>query len=281
MTLTVVDHDRGAAGLRYVYPVLSRRAGGISIGLNLNYNQACNWSCAYCQVPNLTRGEAPPLDGPRFEAELATLLSRLSDPAELAALAPEGMREIKDLAFSGDGEPTSCRQFSEAVERAIRQLKRFQLAGRVNFVLITNGSFVDRPDVQAGLQKMARYKGELWFKLDRGDPAAAAAVNGVKLSIPRQLQRLRAAASVIPTWIQSCFFCVDGTPPPEAEIAEYLSLLSKIAAEGPRVQGVLLYSLARPSLRPGGERLSALSAADFEALAERIRATGLSVRAHR
>ena len=53
--LKVTDHDRNAAGLRYVYPVVSRRAGGVSVGINLNPNNACNWRCVYCQVPRLVR----------------------------------------------------------------------------------------------------------------------------------------------------------------------------------------------------------------------------------
>ena len=42
-TLSVSDHDRNSAGLTYVYPVISRRAGGVSVGVNLNVNNACNW----------------------------------------------------------------------------------------------------------------------------------------------------------------------------------------------------------------------------------------------
>jgi len=41
-TLTVTDHSRESAGLTYVYPVLSRRSGGVSVGINLNPNNACN-----------------------------------------------------------------------------------------------------------------------------------------------------------------------------------------------------------------------------------------------
>ena len=36
--LTTDDHDRGAAGLRWVYPVISQRSGGCSVGVNLNPN---------------------------------------------------------------------------------------------------------------------------------------------------------------------------------------------------------------------------------------------------
>ena len=44
------SHPRSFAENLYVYPVLSRRAGGISIGINLNRNQFCNFRCIYCQV---------------------------------------------------------------------------------------------------------------------------------------------------------------------------------------------------------------------------------------
>ena len=72
--LSVVDHDRQGAGLLYVYPVVSRRAGGVSIGVNLNINNACNWRCVYCQVPDLTRGAPPPVDLVRLRQELKGFL---------------------------------------------------------------------------------------------------------------------------------------------------------------------------------------------------------------
>ena len=43
--LNIYDHDRDSAGMTYVYPVISRRAGGVSVGINLNTNKACNWRC--------------------------------------------------------------------------------------------------------------------------------------------------------------------------------------------------------------------------------------------
>jgi len=60
--LSETNHDRDSAALRYVYPVISRRAGSVSVGINLNPNNACNWHCIYCQVPNLVRGAAPNID---------------------------------------------------------------------------------------------------------------------------------------------------------------------------------------------------------------------------
>jgi hypothetical protein len=72
--LDATDHDRDSAGMTYVYPVVSRRAQGVSIGINLNPNNACNWRCVYCQVPNLTRGAAPEIDLAQLERELRTML---------------------------------------------------------------------------------------------------------------------------------------------------------------------------------------------------------------
>jgi len=42
--LTIHNHNRDSAGYAYVYPVVSRRAGGVSVGINLNPNNACNWA---------------------------------------------------------------------------------------------------------------------------------------------------------------------------------------------------------------------------------------------
>ena len=75
--LTVEDHNRDVSGLTYVYPVVSRRAGGVSIGINLNINNACNWRCLYCQVPNLTRGTPPPINLALLEKELRSFLNEL------------------------------------------------------------------------------------------------------------------------------------------------------------------------------------------------------------
>src|SRR5215831_3276570 len=104
MRLTEKDHDRDSAGLLYVYPVVSRRAGGVSVGINLNPNDACNWRCIYCQVPGLVRGAAPPVDLARLEGELAGFLDSVVNGEWMAQRVPEGSRVLKDVAFSGNGE---------------------------------------------------------------------------------------------------------------------------------------------------------------------------------
>ena len=97
--LNTTDHSRDSAGLTYVYPVISRRAGGVSIGINLNPNNACNWRCVYCQVPDLKRGTAPSIDLEKFEAELRLFLSDLIHGDLWIAMYPE-VRKISDIALS-------------------------------------------------------------------------------------------------------------------------------------------------------------------------------------
>jgi wyosine [tRNA(Phe)-imidazoG37] synthetase (radical SAM superfamily) len=102
--LNVIDHSRDSAGLRYVYPVISRRAGGVSVGINLNTNNACNWRCVYCQVPDLALGSAPAVDIELLEQELRGFLHELLHGDFMQQRVPEGARRINDIALSGNGE---------------------------------------------------------------------------------------------------------------------------------------------------------------------------------
>ncbi|MEO1885426.1 MAG: radical SAM protein, partial [Methylococcales bacterium] len=115
--LSTTDHSRDIAGLKYVYPVLSRRAGGLSIGINFNTNNACNWRCVYCQVPDLVRGAAPVMDFQLLEDELRFFLDNVLNGNFFDQFnVPEQQRVIKDIAISGNGEPTSLKGFARAVQ---------------------------------------------------------------------------------------------------------------------------------------------------------------------
>ena len=164
--LTPVNHDRDSAGMTYVYPVVSRRAGGVSVGVNLNPNNACNWACMYCQVPGLVRGTAPEIDLAQLEAELRAMLTDIVHGDFMQTRVPEGARRLNDIALSGNGEPTSARAFPQVIELIGRVMAEFDLSGKIKLVLITNGSLADRPRVQDGIGKMAALNGEVWFKFD-------------------------------------------------------------------------------------------------------------------
>jgi wyosine [tRNA(Phe)-imidazoG37] synthetase (radical SAM superfamily) len=264
--------------MTYVYPVVSRRAGGVSVGVNLNPNNACNWACVYCQVPDLQRGSAPVIDLAQLETELRTLLADMLDGDFMQTRVPDGARRLNDIALSGNGEPTSAREFPEVIARIGRVMRERDLVGKLKLVLITNGSLADRPRVQAGLRAMADLGGEVWFKFDRATPAGMRDVNQTRIAPAKQLERLKACAAACPTWLQSCFFATDGAAPAEAECAAYLAAVQALLHDGVPLQGVLLYGLARPSMQPQAPRLSALPPAWLDALAERLRATGIAVK---
>jgi wyosine [tRNA(Phe)-imidazoG37] synthetase (radical SAM superfamily) len=275
--LTVTDHRRDRAGLTYVYPVVSRRAGGVSVGVNLNPNRACNWRCIYCQVPDLVRGTAPPIDLPLLERELGDFLHDVLRGDYLTRHAPPEARRLTDIALSGDGEPTSAREFDRVVELIGRVRAAVGVPPGVKTVLITNGSLIQRPEVQAGLRALATLEGEVWFKVDRATDAGLRAVNDVAVTPESVRRNLAAAACLCPTWVQTCVFAVDGLPPSDAEVDAYLALLRATIADGVPLCGVLLYGLARPPMQPEAPRLSNVPAAWLEALAERVRTLGLTV----
>lgn len=276
--LTPINHDRDSAGMTYVYPVVSRRAGGVSVGINLNPNNACNWACVYCQVPDLQRGTAPDIDLVLLEAELRAMLTDILHGDFMQTRVPQGARRLNDIALSGNGEPTSAKVFPHVIDLIGRVMADFELGGKIKLVLITNGSLADRPRVQDGLKKMAALNGEVWFKFDSATASGMRNINQTRITPDRQFERLAAAARLCPTWLQTCVFALDGAPPSDAEQDAYLAAVERIRQQRIPVQGVLLYGLARPSMQPQAGRLSALPAEWLETFADKIRAAGLAVR---
>ena len=276
--LTATNHDRDATGMTYVYPVVSRRAGGVSIGVNLNPNNACNWACVYCQVPDLVRGTAPPVNMAQLESELRAMLNDIVNGEFMQTHVHEDMRRLNDIALSGNGEPTSAREFHAVIQLIGALLAEFELLGKIKLVLITNGSLIDRKTVQAVLHAMSGLNGEVWFKLDSATAAGMRTTNQTRIAPERAFERLRTAAGLCPTWLQTCVFALDGAPPSSAEQEAYLALVRRIREAHIPIQGVLLYGLARPSMQPQAARLTALTASWLEDFAERIRLAGLAVK---
>ena len=281
--LNQTDHSRNSAGLTYVYPVISRRAAGVSSGINLNVNNACNWACVYCQVPNLTRGGPPAIDLKLLEAELRAFLLDATEGDFLVREAPPEARRLMDVAFSGNGEPTSAKEFPEVVSLVEKILRDFNLLcdsnntnlpNPIKVRLITNGSLMDKQAILDSVSYLAKCNGEVWFKVDAGTKEGIAHINDVNLNPESHIERLKKCAEVCPTYIQTCMFGLDGQPPQETDILAYLALISQVKDV---VQGVHLYGLARPSYQAEAERLSRLSEEWLEGVAQRIRQLGFAV----
>lgn len=273
--LTTENHRRDSAAMTYVYPVVSRRAGGVSIGVNLNVNNACNWACVYCQVEGLKRGGPPPIDLVLLKEELENFLAAILDGDFMARSVPPSARCLMDVAFSGNGEPTSAPEFADAVDIARQALAARGLLPDVKLRLITNGSLMHRDVVQRGVAILGACGGEVWFKLDRVGEEASRAINGVPQLPSIVLANLRRASALAPTWIQTCWFAVAGNAPTAAERRAYCDLLYKVRDN---VAGIHLYGLARPSMQPLAELLTRLPKAALEDFAAEIqKETGIRV----
>ena len=276
--LTTVDHSRDAVGLKYVYPVLSRRAGGLSIGINFNTNNACNWRCIYCQVPDLVSGAAPDLDVRLLEIELTDFLDNVlhGDFFDRYDVG-NGQRLIKDIAISGNGEPTSLKQFDTAVSVIGKIATQAGIMDAINFVLITNGSLIHHSRVKLGLKQLQRYNGQVWYKLDRATPEGRKEINHAAISQKNTIENLVTSAKLCPTWLQTCLFKMDGTGLTGTEKRAFLDLLLQIKKRTD-LQGVMVYSIARASLQPEASRLSSCSADELHSFANDIQALGFEVK---
>src|SRR5438067_11366824 len=124
---TFGDHRRDFGGNRYVYPVVSRRSRGVSVGLNLNPDKVCNFDCIYCQVDRTAQSETQFVETRQLLEELEDTLRLVSSGALFEhpqfQSTPPALRRLNDIAFSGDGEPTTYRNFDEIIG-ACAELKR-------------------------------------------------------------------------------------------------------------------------------------------------------------
>lgn len=264
-------HSRIYEANRFVYPVLSRRSKGISIGVNLNPDKVCNFDCIYCQVDRRSESETKFVELDQLLAELEYMLELvtsgqlyLSPPF---SEAPLELRRLNDIAFSGDGEPTTYRNFDEIIRRCA-ELKAARGLDPVKMVLITNASMFHRPVVQAGLAILDQNQGEIWGKLDAGTADYYHLIDRTKIPFQQILDNLLLAAKTRPIVIQSLFMSVNGEPPSEQEIEQYVERLKEIVAGGGQIKLVQVYTVAR---RPTESYVKSLSDQAVDSIAQKVR----------
>lgn len=269
-------HSRHYRDNRFVYPVLSRRSKGISLGVNLNPDKICNFDCIYCQVDRRSEAETDFVDLHLVLDELRHLLQMAAN-GELYAdepfcNVPEQLRRLNDIAFSGDGEPTTYRNFDEIISQ-VAQLKDELKLDATKMVLITNASMFHRPVVQRGLEILDQHQGEIWAKLDAGTAEYYHLVDRTKIPFQQILDNIAAAAKIRPLVIQSLFMRVNGEPPTEAELEAYCDRLNEILAKGGRLSLIQVYTVSRT---PAESFVASLSNEEVDAIAELVRQrTGL------
>ncbi|MSU34113.1 MAG: radical SAM protein [Pedosphaera sp.] len=278
-TLSAVqDHTRVFGDLAYVYPVISRRSRGLSIGINLNPDKKCNFDCVYCEVDRRTPGLAARVDLEQLKDELRWLI-RFARDGELGKRpkfneVPDLTRSIRDLAFSGDGEPTMVSNFDACV-RAVIEIRELEKLRDAKLVLITDAAGLDKATVKAGLALMDQNNGEIWGKLDAGTPEYFRQVNRSTIPFERILKNLLETSRVRPIVIQSLFLKIHGQAISEGELAAYCERLNAILRDGGKICEVHAYTIARPTPEAWATRLETV---ELNTIAQTIRnKTGLSV----
>jgi wyosine [tRNA(Phe)-imidazoG37] synthetase (radical SAM superfamily) len=276
-TLSHEYHPRTLDENRYVYAVLSRRSGGVSIGINLNPDKVCNFDCVYCQVDRRLPGDERRVDLEILERELKDILLKAKSGALFAQPPFSGVEKqfqnITDIAFSGDGEPTTCPQFGEAVELAIAAKKEAGLPD-LKLLLITNATMFHRAKVKRVLSLLDENQGEIWAKLDAGTELHYHRVDVTTIPFERILNNLLEAARRRPLVIQSLFMRLYGSPPDAAEIRAYCGRLKNIVSSGGKIKLVQIYTVARAPAQP---YVAPLSDKEVDDIAAQVRQIPLPV----
>jgi wyosine [tRNA(Phe)-imidazoG37] synthetase (radical SAM superfamily) len=275
--VTHFGRPREFLGNRFVYALISQRARGLSIGINLNPDKKCNFDCAYCDVNRATPGVEARVDLDVMAVELEALLTmahgrRLREFSYFQSV-PEELLTLKEVALSGEGEPTLSPQFAEIV----REVVHVRSQGSVPFfklVLITNAVGLDLAEVRQGLT-MLTGKDEIWAKLDAGTQEYANRVNRGVIDLAKVLQNIQLIGLDRPIVIQSLFPTLDGEEPKREEIEEYVKRLKELKSGGARISLVQVYSAHRSSQDP---RCGHLPLRSLSRIAQRVREeTGIPV----
>jgi wyosine [tRNA(Phe)-imidazoG37] synthetase (radical SAM superfamily) len=227
------------------------------VGVNLNPERRCNFDCLYCEVPRPLPGGNPPVDVEVMAAEVERTLDyvqsdRLRQHPVLGTL-PREFVQFRHVALSGLGEPTLCPNFVDVVQT----LAHLRVLGRrpyFHFVLVTNGSQLDQPNVQSGL-KYFTANDEIWIKLDAGTPEYYLKINRTPVAYDKILQNILLVGRQRPVVIQSLFVSVDGEEPPARQIEQYAQRLKELKQAGAQIALVQIYSATRPTHQPACSHL--------------------------
>ncbi len=267
----VVLYPQDFLGNQMVYATISQRAGGLSIGINMAPNQMCNFDCVYCQVKRDSSHANRKVDVKVMSRELAQLLAmvQMNRVRELNGFknVPDDLLQLKDIALSGEGEPTLCPNFLEVVQELLRvrgnpQFPKFKL------VLITNATGLSLPAVSDGLA-LFEERDEVWAKLDAGTQEHMDRVDRSPVPLKQVLSNIRMLASKRSVVIQSLFCSVEGVLPSEDEIEAYADRLNELVEAGAQIQLVQIYSVTREPGVPG--HCEHLSLSELSRIARRVR----------
>ena len=245
---TAFDRPRDWLGNRFIYAVISARARGLSLGVNVNPDKKCNFDCSYCEVDRRQAARESKLDVDVMATELRKTIDYIQG-GKLAGLPafhslPSELLELRQVALSGDGEPTLAANFSDVVQAVVRVRA---LGGFFKIVLYTNGTGLDQPAVQRGLEFLTK-SDDIWIKLDGGTQSFIDKVNRPDVPLEKILSNILLISRQRPVVIQSLFPAIHGDEPPYDEICEFAQRLKELKAGGAQISLVQIYSAARPGV---------------------------------
>jgi len=236
-----------------VYPVYSRRSGGLSVGINLFPDRkTCTFDCPYCEVFPFAGAQA---------FSLSLMENALADA--LAGARRQGI-PVRDICFSGNGEPTISPHFPAALEAA------FRAAVNIDLVLITNGTGLLRDETFELLCRAGERGLRIWLKLDAGTPLWYQAMARCNIPFEQLTAKIRAFVKRAPVTLQTMICAVNGEPPPAEDARAWESLATELACSAAELREVQIYGKARPA--PEDPLASALPAAFLEERAASLRA---------
>jgi wyosine [tRNA(Phe)-imidazoG37] synthetase (radical SAM superfamily) len=269
--------SRDFLGNRFVYLVLSARAHGLTVGIDLTPDRRCNFDCIYCEVLRQKTPRNGHLNVDAMAAELERTLQQVQQGhvRDLPGFRdlPSELLQLRHVALSGEGEPTLSPCFAEAVQAVVHVRAR----GHFPFfkiVLFSNASLLDQPQVQHGLRFLIP-QDELWLKLDAGSEEHFQRINRPQVPFSRVRQNILMIGRQRPVVIQTLFPQLEGREPAESEIDTYAVQLRSLKAEGAQISLVQIYSATRPTSRSECRHLPLKT---LSRIAQQVRATtGLTV----
>lgn len=250
----------------YVYVARSRRAGGLSLGVDLTPHGHCSFSCIYCQASH------PIIRDPDLRVDVELLRQGLRDRLS----SPEAS-ELRDLVLAGSGEPSGAIGFPAALQ-AIHTVcleTGFDRPRRI----FTNGRHFGSPEVAQALSTWIDSGGEVWVKVDGASSETLSLINGRTIDAAAHLSAIWSFARQHPIGVQSLFVEGEGLPSADDVAAGVIEAIGTAVEQGAKVNAVHLLTLARPpSDSSQAARLRPVSAERLEGFASRLRdRTHLSV----
>ncbi len=232
------SHSRLSEFDRLVYPVVSRRSRGLSLGINLNPDKRCNFDCVYCQVERTDPPQTRRPDIKQLEMELLHWIGEL-EHGEYRGY------QLKDIALAGDGEPTSEKQLPQVLELLLSLKQQYPQLSDIKLILFTNGSGIDRKDLVDIFPQFYQSHGEVWFKLDAWDQSSLEGINRTRLKFGQLMSKLEAFGQQYPVVLQSCFFQWQQRDFSEEIYQSYVAEVRSLIKQQVQIKKIQAYTLAR------------------------------------